>query len=128
MKIWLLRKGRRDQKWKSKIKRNTLIPIFNEAFQFDLSNMDMKEVALEVLMMDYDRFSRNDVVGVIYIGESVPHDTGKQHWEQIMAQPNTSVSNWHTILPITAQTERTTRKKKVSTTIQSSYYEDDENQ
>lgn len=107
------------------MKRNTLIPIFNESFQFDLSEMDVKEVALEVLMMDYDRFSRNDVVGVVYIGEQVPHDTGRQHWEQIMSQPNTSISNWHSILPLTPQIERTTKKRKVSRTL-SSHYADDE--
>ena len=75
-------------------------------------------------MMDYDRFSRNDVVGVVYIGEEVPNDTGKQHWDHVMSQPNTSISSWHTILPISAQMERTTRKKKVSQAISSRYSEE----
>lgn len=117
VKIWMLHKGRRNQKWKSSVKRNTLIPIFNEGFQFDISSMDIRDVALEVLMMDYDRFSRNDVVGVVYLGDNVPHNTGKQHWDQIIAQPNISISNWHTILPITSTTERTTKKRRISEPI-----------
>ena len=125
VKIWLLKKGRRNQKWKSKVIRNTLVPIFNESFQFDLSDVNAKEATLEILIMDYDRFSRNDVVGVVYIGDQVPHDTGRQHWDQMMSQPNASISSWHTILPITAQMERTTRKKKVSKTISSQYTEKD---
>ena len=80
-------------------------------------------------MMDYDRFSRNDVVGVVYIGDQITHDTGRQHWEQILTQPNTSISGWHTVLPITAQTERTTRRRKVSRAISMQYdryYNDEE--
>lgn len=77
-------------------------------------------------MMDYDRFSRNDVVGVVYIGDQAVHDTGKQHWDHVMSQPNTSVSSWHTILPITMEIERTTRKKKVSRSISSRYTHDDD--
>jgi synaptotagmin-1 len=126
VKIWLLKKGRRNQKWKSKVKRNTLIPIFNEPFQFDLSEINIKDAALEIMMMDYDRFSRNDIVGVIYIGGKVPHDTGRQHWEQLLSHPNTSISSWHTILPITALTSRTTRRKKVSQAISSQYTEEEE--
>ena len=124
VKIWLLKKGRRNQKWKSKVKRNTLIPVFNESFQFDLSEMNVKEVAMEILMMDYDRFSRNDVVGVVYIGEQVPHDTGRQHWEQLLSQPNTSISSWHSIQPVTSETGRTTKRKRVSRTL-SACYDDD---
>ena len=104
VKTWMLHKGSRSQKWKSSIKRNTLNPIYNEAFRFDISGMDMKDVALEVLMMEYDRFSRDSVVGVVYLGHNVPHSTGKQHWDQIIAQPNYSISNWHTILPSTERT------------------------
>ena len=115
VKIRLFKNGRLNQKWKSKVKRNTLIPIFNEPFQFDLSEMHPKQVALDILMMNCDPFSRiNDVVGAVYIGAQVPHDTGRQHWEQIISQPNATASSWHAILAITAKTEQRTRKKKVS--------------
>ena len=98
VKIWLLKNGQRNQKWKSKVKGNTLIPIFNESFQFDLSGMHPKQVALDIRMMNSNRLAGNNVVGVVYIGAQVPHDTGRQHWEQIISQPNAAVSSWHAIL------------------------------
>ena len=104
VKICMLHKGRQTHKWKSSTKRSTLNPIFNEAFLFDISGMDIKDIALDVLMMEYDRFSRDSVVGMVYLGHNVPHSTGKQHWDQIIAQPNYSISNWHTILPSTQKT------------------------
>ena len=103
------------------MKRNTLIPIFNEPFQFDLSEISVRDVTLEILMMDYDRFSRNDIVGVVFIGHRVPHNTGQQHWDQMISQPNTSISSWHSILPLTPQLDRTTKKRKVSKAISSNY-------
>ena len=98
VKIRLLKNGQRHQKWKSKVKHNTLIPIFNEPFQFDLSEMHPKQVALDILMMDWDRRLQDDVMGAVYIGAQVPHDTGRQHWEQIISQPNAAVTSWHAIL------------------------------
>ena len=33
VKVYILHKGKKHDKWKSTIKRNTLLPIFNEPFQ-----------------------------------------------------------------------------------------------
>ena len=74
------------------------MPIFNEPFQFDLSRLHSKQVALDILMMDYDQLAGNNVIGVVCIGAKVPHDTGRQHWEQIISQPNTVVGSWHALL------------------------------
>ena len=98
VKIRLFKNGQRNQKWKSTVKRNTLLPIFNESFQFDLRGMHPKQVVLNILLIDNDRFTQGDVVGMVNIGAMVPHDTGRQHWEQIISQPNTSVEGWHPIL------------------------------
>ena len=65
-------KEERKGKWKSSIKRKTLVPIYNEQFQFDLTDMEMKFVRLDIYVMDYDMLSRNDVMGVLQLGEDIP--------------------------------------------------------
>ena len=37
--------------------------------------------------MDYDRFSRNDVIGVIILGENSDHMTGQTHWIDMLQSP-----------------------------------------
>lgn len=81
------------------MKKNTLVPVFNESFIFDVAMMDLSDISLEVVVMDYDRFSANDLVGVIIIGEHSPHESGRSHWEEIMVSPKHRVSRWHTIRP-----------------------------
>ncbi len=97
MKIYLVHRGKRITKWKTSIKKNTLFPVFNESFVFDVSMRDLSEISLEVVVMDYDRFSANDLVGVIIIGENSPHKSGRSHWNEIIASPKHRVSHWHSI-------------------------------
>ena len=94
-------KGKRHFKWKTSVKKNTLLPVFNEAFQFDIAGMDLRDITLEVLVMDYDRFSRNDLMGVISIGENVAHLSGRNHWLAMQSSPNQAISNWHSLQPPT---------------------------
>ena len=61
----------------------------------------MSDIHMEVLLMDYDRFSRNDVIGVIFIGENTSHSTGRKHWIDMVQSPQQSVSHWHSVLPYT---------------------------
>ena len=88
------------KKWKSSIKQNTLTPIFNESFQFEVSGMHIADVAMEIVVMDNDKLSKDTTTGVVYMGEAVPHHTGRQHWRQILAHPHVHISNWHPILPV----------------------------
>ena len=99
VKLYLVHKGKRQSKWKTTIKRNTLLPVFNESFQFDVKDMDLKNLHLEVLVMDHDRFRRNDIMGVVYIGPNSPQECGRSHWSEMMVSMNSSVSRWHPLLP-----------------------------
>jgi hypothetical protein len=44
--------------------------------------------------MDYDRFSRNDLIGTVTIG---PHLTtpAKLHWTDMFVTPGHSIAQWH---------------------------------
>lgn len=100
IKIYLVYKGKRMKKWKSTVKKNTLTPVFNESFHFDISKeMNISDVHLEVLVMDYDRLSRNDIMGVILLGEKIDHRTGRKHWIDMLQSPQQSISQWHSVLP-----------------------------
>ena len=54
---------------------------------------------LQIVVMDYDRFSRNDHVGIVDLGCDVSNDSGRNHWEEIINSPKEPISHWHPILP-----------------------------
>ena len=77
-----MHKDKRKKKWKSTVKKNTLAPIFNESFLFEISKdvNILSDVHLEeVFLMDYDRFSRNDIVGMITLGEKSDDEIRQKH-------------------------------------------------
>jgi len=99
VKVYLIHRGKRQAKWKTSIKRSTLLPVFNEPFQFDIVDMNLKNVHLEILVMDHDRFRRNDIIGVVYIGPNSPQECGRSQWSEMLITPRHSVSRWHPLLP-----------------------------
>jgi hypothetical protein len=101
VKVYLIHENKRVHKWKTEVKKNTLVPIYNESFQFDVSGMDIRNVSLEVWVMDYDWFSRNDKMGVVYVGANSPQEVGRCHWLEILSSPEHQTSHWHTIIPYT---------------------------
>lgn len=63
MKIYLIYKGQRIAKKKTHVKKRTLNPVFNESFVFDIPNGtdELDSVSLEILLLDWDRVTRNEV-------------------------------------------------------------------
>lgn len=51
--------------------------------------------------MDYDWFSRNDKMGVVYVGANSPQEVGRNHWMEVISAPDHQTSHWHTIIPYT---------------------------
>ena len=97
IKIYLLHKGSRQAKWKSSVKKNTLVPIYNEPFQFDITDMNLQDIVLDISVIDFDRLGRNDLMGIIKIGSDVDHTTGQQHWNEMLSSQRTPVSRWHSL-------------------------------
>ena len=112
VKVYLIYKGKRLGKWKTKVKKNTLVPVFNESFQFLIPGLNMKDLMLQVVVMDYDRFSRNDHVGIVDLGCDVSNDSGRNHWIEIISNPKEPISHWHPIL----QAKKKSRKSKQPST------------
>lgn len=66
VKLYLLYDGQRIAKKKTHIKKRTLNPVFNESFVFDLppaasQSSTLDKVALQVLVLDWDRVTKNEV-------------------------------------------------------------------
>ena len=101
VKVYMIYEKKRVNKWKTEVKKNTLVPIYNESFQFDVSGMDIRSVSLEIWIMDYDWFSRNDKMGVVYVGANSPQEVGRSHWLEILNSPEHQTSHWHTVIPYT---------------------------
>ena len=112
VKVYLVYQGKRVSKWKSSVKKNTLVATFNEPFQFDLEKKDINHVELEVVVMDYDRFSRNDLIGTVLLGANVHHQSGQSHWTDMVATPQQRISRWHSIKPTLHSVEDSMRKTK----------------
>ena len=56
------------QKLQTKVQRKTLNPFWNESFYFEgFSPQKLQSRVLHLVVVDHDRFSRNDSIGEIYI-------------------------------------------------------------
>jgi Ca2+-dependent lipid-binding protein len=115
IKIYQLHNGKRQHKWKSSVKRNTLMPIFNEPFRFDVASLDLHSVSLEILVMDHNRFSGDETMGVIRIGDSAPDETGRSHWSEILRTPRQAVSRWHSAWPVTHVYDGASDRESITT-------------
>ncbi|XP_062316926.1 synaptotagmin VIII isoform X1 [Osmerus eperlanus] len=88
------------KKWKRKktsVKKNTLNPYFNESFDFEVSFNQIKRVHLVIAVWDYDKMTRNDAIGKIFLGCDA---SGNQlrHWADMLSSPRRPVAQWHTLL------------------------------
>ncbi len=100
VKVYLYHNKKRISKWRSTVKRKTLVPVFNESFVFEVPEGDIDNVQLKVIVMDYDRFSKNDPMGLVMLGCNVDDSAGTKHWKEMTRNPNTSISQWHVLKPV----------------------------
>ena len=95
VKVNLWHRGVCHSKWKSSVKKQSVNPVFNERFHFDVSKMSLENITLEFIVMGHDRFSRDTMIGAVAVGDDVLEDLCKAHWEEFVGSPNHSVSRWH---------------------------------
>ena len=115
VKVYLVYQGRQVEKWKSCVKKNTLVATFNEPFQFDLENKDINHVELEIVILDYNRFSRNDLMGTVQLGANARQHSGYSHWTDVVTTPWQRISRWHSIEPALHHRGSWHRKSKPAT-------------
>jgi len=102
VKIYLICNGQRITKKKTHVKKRTLNPVFNESFVFELpqGSDSLGAVRLEFMLLDWDRVTKNEVIGRLELG-SAPPEGGKRlpsavhHWSEIVTSPRRQIAEWH---------------------------------
>lgn len=95
VKIYLLYNGQRIAKKKTHVKKRTLNPVFNESFLFDVPyNEGLQNISLELLVLDWDRMTKNEVVGRLEIGCKC-EDQEASHWTEVINCPRKQIAEWH---------------------------------
>jgi len=97
VKIYLLHKEQRISKKKTHVKKRTLNPVFNESFVFDLPRTDngMADIQLEFALLDWDRVTKNEVIGRLNLGGPKCEGSALHHWKEIQASPRRQIAEWH---------------------------------
>lgn len=95
VKIYILYNGQRIAKKKTHVKKRTLNPVFNESFLFDVPyNEGLQNISLELLVLDWDRMTKNEVVGRLEIGVKCD-GTESSHWSEVINCPRKQIAEWH---------------------------------
>merc|ERR1711953_599514 len=97
VKIYLLFNGQRIAKKKTHVKKRTLNPVFNESFVFELPHMEegLKNISLEFMLLDWDRVTKNEVIGRLELGGEKCQGTALHHWNEVLASPRRQIAEWH---------------------------------
>merc|ERR1712223_1275215 len=97
VKIYLLYNDRRIAKKKTHVKKRTLSPVFNESFVFELPHLEegLKNISLEFMLLDWDRVTKNEVVGRLDLGGPKCTGTALNHWNEVVSSPRRQIAEWH---------------------------------
>ena len=57
--IYLLYEGEKYAKWKSSIKHDTAVAVFNETFQFNIATMELNLITLCIHVKDFHRLAHD---------------------------------------------------------------------
>ncbi|RVE54253.1 hypothetical protein evm_001080 [Chilo suppressalis] len=97
VKMYLLYNGQRIAKKKTHVKKRTLNPVFNESFVFEVPaapNATLDHVSLELLVLDWDRVTKNEVIGRLELGAEGA-GSARHHWREVQAAPRRQIADWH---------------------------------
>lgn len=96
VKINMLYADQRMAKKKTRLKKRTLNPVFNESFLFDIPQDGLENISLEFQVLDHDRVTKNEVIGRLEIGPTCEPDTSQSlHWAEVLQNPRKQIAEWH---------------------------------
>lgn len=97
VKVNMFHGKKRICKKKTHVKKCSPNPVFNELFVFDLpSEQQLKDISVELLLMDSDPRSSSPVLGRLLLGTSSAGTPG-EHWREICEHPRRQIAKWHTL-------------------------------
>lgn len=88
---------KRIAKKKTHVKKCTLNPVFNESFIYDIPPELLPEISVELLVVDFDRTTKNEVLGRLLLGLHSPSTSGASHWGEVCENPRRQISKWHNL-------------------------------
>nr|XP_020652982.1 synaptotagmin-11 isoform X1 [Pogona vitticeps] len=88
---------KRIAKKKTHVKKCTLNPIFNESFIYDIPAELLPDVSIEFLAIDFDRTTKNEVVGRLILGAHSVTAGGVDHWREVCESPRKQITKWHSL-------------------------------
>lgn len=99
VKVQLLLNKKKWKKKKTTVKKNTLSPYFNEAFNFEVPFEQIQNVALVISVWDHDKVTKNEEIGKLFLGCKA---TGNQlrHWSDMLSNPRRPMAQWHSLQPV----------------------------
>ncbi|TRY90921.1 hypothetical protein DNTS_014447 [Danionella cerebrum] len=89
---------KRIAKKKTHVKKSTLNPVFNESFIYDVPAELMPDISVEFLVIDFDRTTKNEVVGRLVLGGQSPIPSGVTHWREVCDNPRRQIAKWHNLI------------------------------
>lgn len=97
VKIYLLYNSQRIAKKKTHVKKRTLSPVFNESFVFEIPNGSdgLTNVSLEFMLLDWDRVTKNEVIGRLELGGAKCQGSALNHWNEVCSSPRRQIADWH---------------------------------
>ncbi|XP_023723886.1 synaptotagmin-4 isoform X1 [Cryptotermes secundus] len=97
VKMYLLYNSQRIAKKKTHVKKRTLNPVFNESFVFDIpvGTEGLDNVSLEFLLLDWDRVTKNEVIGRLELGAAKSTGSALHHWNEVCNSPRRQIAEWH---------------------------------
>uniref|UniRef100_A0A8C8RMR4 Synaptotagmin 11 n=1 Tax=Pelusios castaneus TaxID=367368 RepID=A0A8C8RMR4_9SAUR len=88
---------KRIAKKKTHVKKCTLNPIFNESFIYDIPVDLLPDISIEFLVIDFDRTTKNEVVGRLILGAHSITTDGVEHWREVCENPRKQIAKWHSL-------------------------------
>ncbi|XP_052036068.1 synaptotagmin-11 isoform X2 [Apodemus sylvaticus] len=88
---------KRIAKKKTHVKKCTLNPVFNESFIYDIPTDLLPDISIEFLVIDFDRTTKNEVVGRLILGAHSVTTSGAEHWREVCESPRKPIAKWHSL-------------------------------
>ena len=94
--------GRQLKKTKTSVATNTLLPVYNEAFVFDVPIDRLSDVSLLVRVLDSSAGEASrlgaQTIGKCIVGPDAHTSIGLHHWNCMMTTPRKPIAQWHPLV------------------------------
>jgi Ca2+-dependent lipid-binding protein len=81
-------------KRKTKVVKRTTCPVFNELFDFQMKEEELKNSSITCEVFQSDFKLKTDKIGLINLGVD-SFGTEIRHWNEMMSSPQKQVTQWH---------------------------------